>query len=114
MEQNINYIAIGKRIRQYRLLKHLTQENKMVDIEKYCDYLKKQLKEIDPDILDFITDDMIKEFVKAQIKCQKENGSGGFSGGFGGFSNPTPGQITRTFSEATKNSRERGCGIKRR
>ena len=27
MEQNINYIAIGKRIRQYRLLKHLTQEN---------------------------------------------------------------------------------------
>ncbi|MGM9942851.1 MAG: helix-turn-helix domain-containing protein [Erysipelotrichaceae bacterium] len=27
MEQEINYNAIGKRIRQYRLLKHLTQEN---------------------------------------------------------------------------------------
>ena len=27
MEQDINYVAIGKRIRQYRLLKHLTQEN---------------------------------------------------------------------------------------
>jgi hypothetical protein len=57
------------------------QDNKLIDPKKYIDYIKVQLKSIDPEILNYIDDKQIEKFIK---ECQSsESSSGGFGGGHG-------------------------------
>jgi hypothetical protein len=62
------------------------QDNKLIDPAKYMENIKIQLKTVDPNILDYVTDEKIKEYIK-ELQSAPDEGSGGFGGG-SRFSDP--------------------------
>lgn len=55
------------------------QDNKLIDPDKYMENIKLQLKTIDPNILDYVTDDKIREYIK-ELQSQIDDSQGGFGG----------------------------------
>jgi hypothetical protein len=71
------------------------QDNKLVEPLQYLNYIKEQLKAIDPKILDYVTDAQIAKFVK-ELQSQPTDESG--FGGPHGFSAPKLVIGNKTFS----------------
>lgn len=67
---------------------NMIQNNKLIEPEKYCDYIISQLKVIDPEILKFVDQEQVKKYVKELIKQRAAQDQDQIGGGYGrGFSN---------------------------
>lgn len=62
-------------------VQRFVQDNKIVNIESYVNYVVKQLKVIDPDIIDFLDDATLRTYIQEAIKDRtstEPSGRGGF------------------------------------